>query len=100
MSAPALSAAFASLTVVTVASHLIPLLFIRATNRSGNKPMMDEMIAGPASNNASHCASKLGGVTSAASAGTSGPQSLRKRRTAASAAGLRLGGGSGIQRLI
>ena len=33
-SAPAASAYFASLTVVTVANHLTPLVFIRATKLS------------------------------------------------------------------
>ena len=36
--------------------------------------MIEEMIGGPASNIASHCAPKSGGLTSPASRGTSGPQ--------------------------
>ena len=48
--------------------------------------MMEEMIVGPASSIASHCASKLGGLTSPASAGTAGPHLPRKRRTASSEA--------------
>ena len=35
--------------------------------------MMEDMIGGPASSIASHCASKLGGLTSPASDGTSAP---------------------------
>ena len=61
--------------------------------------MIEEMIGGPASNVASHCASKSGGLTSPASRATSGPHWPRKRRTASSVAASRLGGGSGIQRL-
>jgi DNA helicase-2/ATP-dependent DNA helicase PcrA len=40
---------------------------------------MEDMIGGPASNIASHCAWKLGGVMSPASRVTSGPQLLRNR---------------------
>src|SRR5215472_3910226 len=60
---------------------------------------MEETIAGPASNIASHCASKSGKAILPASGGTWGPQLARKLRTAASALASRLGGGSGIHRL-
>jgi len=63
------------------------------------REMMDDMIGGPTSSMASHCSSKLGGLMSPASRATSGPQLLRKRRTASSAAASRFGGGSGIHRL-
>ena len=60
---------------------------------------MEEMIGGPASSMASHCAVKSAGVASPASGGTCGPQVPRNARTAASAAASRSGGGSGIHRL-
>jgi hypothetical protein len=59
--------------------------------------MIDDMIGGPASSTASHCVAKSGSVKLPASGATSGPQLLRKFRTASSAGLSRLGVGSGIQ---
>ena len=61
--------------------------------------MTEETMGGAAASIASHWASKSIRGVSAASAGISGPQWARKRRIAASCAGSRVGGGSGIQRL-
>src|SRR6202045_4319941 len=45
-SAPAVSAAFASATVVAVANHEIPQDFNSETNDGGNNPMIEETAAG------------------------------------------------------
>ena len=60
--------------------------------------MMEEMIAGPASSIAWHCAAKSGGVASPASGARAGPHWPRNARTADSAAAFRSGGGSGIHK--
>src|SRR6516162_896669 len=59
--------------------------------------MIEEITAGPAASIASHCASKSGGSTSPAAAGTGGPHWPRNSRTLVSASASRRGGGSGIQ---
>src|SRR5271168_809504 len=62
--------------------------------------MIEETIVGAAAIIASHCATKSSSFTSPASAAGSVPQPPRKARTSASWTGSRVGGGSGIQRLI
>ena len=62
--------------------------------------MTEETIGGAAASKALHCSEKFGGTASPACSGTGGPQELRKFATRASCSLSRLGGGSGIQRLI